>query len=63
MVEGGNYDHVMLCNHTSESYGLPQIENFASVPLQEKSILIYFAGTQDLGAFIEKDQRAKWNLE
>lgn len=53
----------MLCNHSSECYGLPQIENFTSVPLQEKSILIYFAGAQDLGNFIEKDQRAKWSLE
>lgn len=63
MVEGGSYDHVMLCNHSSESYGLPQIENFSSVALEEKSILIYFAGTQDLASFIEKDQRAKWTLE
>jgi methyltransferase len=63
MVEGGEYDHVLLCNHSTESYGLPQIENFTSVPLQEKSILIYFAGTEDLGTFIEKDVRAKWTLE
>ncbi len=53
----------MLCNHSEENYGLPQIENFSNMLLQEKSILIYFSGMQDLSGFIEKDIRAKWNLE
>lgn len=55
MVEGGKYDQIMLCNHSNESYNLPQIENFSGVNLSQKSMLLFFAGTEDLSTLLEKD--------
>jgi hypothetical protein len=62
MIAGDTYDYVMLCNHSNESYGLPQIDNFSGLPLAQKSVLLFLAGTDDLSTFVEKDERSKWKL-
>ena len=51
MIEN-DYDHIILCNHSEESYGLPQVEDFSGLNLQGKRVLILFAGTDDLSTFI-----------
>jgi hypothetical protein len=42
---------------------LPQIDNFSGLPLAQKSVLLFLAGTDDLSTFVEKDERSKWKLE
>ena len=63
MCKKGTYDYILLCNHSAESYNLPQIESFTTLDLHEKSILIFFVGTDDLSNFIEKDENSKMTLE
>lgn len=63
MINGAAYDNVMLCNHSNESYGLPQLDNFEGIDLSNKSLLIFFSGTDDLSTFIQKDEKSKWQLE
>jgi hypothetical protein len=63
MINGTAYDHAILCNHSNESYGLPQVDNFQNIDLNNKSLLIFFSGTDDLSTFIQKDDKSKWQLE
>ena len=57
------YDTVMLCNHTDESHGLPEVTNVESLDLGEKRVMIYFSGTDNLDSLISRDPKPKWTLE
>lgn len=48
------YNIKLLCNHTKETYSLPEIEHFYQIEeqLQDSSVLIFFSGTDDLETFV-----------
>lgn len=63
MIGKDLYDLIILCNHTSENHDLPTVDSFDLMDVHGKSILIFFAGTEDLMTFIEKDERSKVNKD
>lgn len=63
MIKGGDYDLKIVCNHHEDIVGIPQLFDFDSVNLEDKSVLIFFSGTDDLSKLIERDERAKLGID
>ena len=65
MVEGfdeDGYDIKILCNHHEEVPEIPQLLDFEDMSLEDKSMIIFFSGTDDLSTLINKDEKARVNV-
>ena len=63
LVKNGNYDLKILCNHHEQVEGMQELFEFDEVDLSDKSVLIFFSGTDNLEGMIARDEGAKLTLE
>ena len=54
-----DYDMRILCNHQEMVHEVQGLLDFDDVTLEDRSVLLFFAGTDDLETLISKDDRAK----
>lgn len=54
----GDYDIKVICNHHEIIKELDNIEDFESLSLEDKSMLLFFSGTDDLNKLVARDEGA-----
>ena len=55
LIQGGEYDLKIICNHHEEVEGIPHLSDFDELNLEDKSVVIFFSGTDDLNSMIARD--------
>ena len=65
MIEGGDkeYDVRVLCNHHERVKELTTITDFDDTTVENKSMIIFYSGTDDLSTLIAKDEKARINVD
>jgi len=56
-----DYDLALLCNHSNENYGLPEVEDVGV--FAQKKVILYFSGTDDLHSQIARDPKPKYTAD
>lgn len=51
----GDYDIKLICNHHETIKQLDNISDFETLDLEDKSMIIFFSGTDDLSTLVERD--------
>lgn len=55
----GDYDIKLICNHHETIKQLDNISDFETLDLEDKSMIIFFSGTDDLSTLVERDEGAQ----
>lgn len=58
MLNTQKYDIKVICNHYEKIKELENIADFESLELENKSMIIFFSGTDDLNTIVARDEGA-----
>lgn len=63
MLKGKEYNIKIICNHHELIKQIENIHDFEHMDLDDKSVLIFFSGTDDLNTLISRDDKAVLKVE